>query len=330
MTIKISKLVPVAIKEVWPMEATAFTPWLLANADSLGQVLGIDLELHAAEHKVGGFSLDLVGQDSSTDEIVIVENQFGPTDHRHLGQLLTYAGGTDPKVVVWIAESFRDEHRAALDWLNQRTDQNTRFFGVQVSAVTIEGAPKDLVAPLFDLVVQPNDWGKTVKGTTTDAVSARGQLYYAFWSQWLERAKARGWSNRKPLTQHWMSMPTKSPRTRYTVSYRSDGLLSELFFNHPDKAVNEARWSELESKRDELLAAFGGPLVFDALPAKKGCRIAAQRIGKEDVTKQDEWDDYLAWFEDTQVRLRKAITAVGGIPPLPTGAAIDDGDDEDE
>src|SRR5205823_812664 len=99
-------------------------------------------------------------------EVVIIENQFGATDHRHLGQLLTYAGGTEPTTVVWVAESFRDEHRAALDWLNQRTDSNTRFFGVEVRAVTLDGAPPNLVAPLMDVVVKPNDWGKAVKKAT--------------------------------------------------------------------------------------------------------------------------------------------------------------------
>src|SRR4051794_33676170 len=103
----LSKLLHVDVKTIWPMEATSFTPWLLANAEALGEILGLDLDLEGAEHKVGGYSLDLLGRDTSTDEVVIIENQFGPTVHRHLGQLLTYAGGTDPTTVVWIAESFR-------------------------------------------------------------------------------------------------------------------------------------------------------------------------------------------------------------------------------
>ena len=212
--VTISRLVPVGVKLVWPMEASSFTPWLLANAAVLGDVLGIDLELRAAEHKVGGFSLDLIGRDAESDEVVIVENQFGPTDHRHLGQLLTYAGGTEPATVVWIAEQFRDEHRAALDWLNARTDSSTRFFGVRLGAVTIQGAPTGLVAPLFELVVQPNDWGKAIKSPTTDPESKRAPLYLRFWGDWLDRVKPYGWTNRKPPQS--IGSPCRQARLRGT------------------------------------------------------------------------------------------------------------------
>lgn len=151
------RLEPVALREVWAHEALAFTPWLLANADVLGEVLDMDLEIMAAEHPVGGFALDLIATDLRSNERVIIENQIETTDHLHLGQLLTYAGGTDPANIVWIAAAFRDEHRAALDWLNLRTDPDTRFFGVEISAVRIGDSPP---APLFQVVAKPNDWAR--------------------------------------------------------------------------------------------------------------------------------------------------------------------------
>src|SRR3954447_4169474 len=121
----LGRLVPVPPRDVWAHEAHNFTPWLLANADVLSDLLGMDLELEVAEHPVGNFSLDLMGRDTATGQRVIVENQLEVTDHTHLGQILTYAGGTDPTTIVWVAPTFRAEHRAALDWLNQRTDENT-------------------------------------------------------------------------------------------------------------------------------------------------------------------------------------------------------------
>jgi len=301
------------------MEASSFTPWLLANPEVLGQALGMDLLLDAAEHKVGGFSLDLVGRDQDTDEVVIVENQFGSTDHRHLGQLLTYAGGTEPTTVVWIAEVIRDEHRAALDWLNSRTDSNTRFFGVQLGVVTLDGAPQSLVAPLLEVVAKPNDWGKQVKKSTTTGSSERDLLYQEFWNQWLTRVRGRHWTNRRAPAVHWMYLPSGSTRTRYTVSFRTGGLLSELFFGHPDPEVNKARWQILADKRQQLESVFGGMLTIDDLPNRKGCRIGVERTGGESIDNRAAWDDYLSWFEDTQTRLRAAITAAGGIPPLPEG-----------
>jgi hypothetical protein len=150
-------------RDVWPSESHDFTPWLLANAHALSNAVGMDLTLQAAEHPVGDFSLDLIGIDSATGDRVIVENQLEASDHGHLGQILTYAGGTRPANIVWLATSFREEHRAALEWLNERTDEDTRFFAVRIQVVRIgTSAP----APLFTLEVQPNDWGKKVRATT--------------------------------------------------------------------------------------------------------------------------------------------------------------------
>ena len=83
-----------------------FTPWLLLKSKLLSTVLGLDIELESREFTVGPFSLDLIGKELSTGSTVIIENQYGPTDHTHLGQVLTYAGGTHPTTVVWIAEQF--------------------------------------------------------------------------------------------------------------------------------------------------------------------------------------------------------------------------------
>lgn len=318
----VSKLVPVNVKVVWPMEASSFTPWLLAHPGALGEVLGLDLELKGAEHKVGEFTLDLLGSDAESDDVVIVENQFGSTDHRHLGQILTYAGGTDPQIVVWIAEKFRDEHRAALDWLNQRTDSNTRFFGVQLGAVTLEGAPEGLVAPLLEVVVKPNDWGKRVK-TTTSTPSPREQLYLAFWEQWLARVKERGWTNKKPPPRHFVYLPSGSPGARYVCSFRSDGLMSALFFHHEDPAVNLARWTGLRNQQATLEQTFGGPLLFEDLPTRKGCRIGVKQSNGESIDDAGEWEDYQSWFEETQVRIRTSIDAVGGIPPPAPGVQLE-------
>ncbi|OCB37308.1 hypothetical protein A9X02_20060 [Mycobacterium malmoense] len=104
---------------MWPHEAHSFTPWLLNSVDVLSNLLEMDLELQVAEHPVGGFSLDLLGRDLSDESVVIVENQLELSDQTHLGQILTYAAGTDPKTIVWITAGFRPEHRGALDWLNE-------------------------------------------------------------------------------------------------------------------------------------------------------------------------------------------------------------------
>ena len=315
-SVELGRLQVVDLREVWPHEAHAFTPWLLANADVLGEALGMDLDLSHAEHPIGGFSLDLIGVDQSTGERVIIENQLEITDHTHLGQLLTYAGGTDPASVVWIAKTFREEHRAALDWLNTRTDEVTRFFGVEVSIVRIgNSAP----APHLVVVVQPNDWGKQVKATAqTSALSERNQAYREFWTRFLERLHADrpGWTrSQKGGPQSWQPLPSGTTAITLNCSFvRGSQLLSEVFFEHPEPAVNTARYEAALGQRAQIDQVYGRPLSFQELDHRKGCRIGEYRDG--DISRTGQWDDYITWFISAQTALRQAFQSIGGFPSL--------------
>lgn len=131
-TPNLAKIERVDLREAWRNEARDFTPWLAENIAELGEALGMELELQETEAAVGDYSLDVLATDLNENRPVIIENQLEATNHTHLGQLLTYAAGHDANVIVWLTKEFRDEHRAALDWLNQRTDDNTQFFGVVV------------------------------------------------------------------------------------------------------------------------------------------------------------------------------------------------------
>jgi hypothetical protein len=272
------------------------------------------VELEEREHKVGKFALDLIGREVATDRPVIVENQFGPTDHTHLGQLLTYAGGTRPSTVVWIAEDFREEHRAALDWLNDTTAEGVRFFGIRLGAVTLAGAPSGLVAPFLELVVQPNDYVKNASGGAAAASSVTAQLYAEFWATVAPLLHQRGWSNSKGTTQNWWPMSAGVAGVNWVVSYAKFGCRSEIYFGHPDAAVNHARWSVLAARKDEMQARYGsGDLLFDDLPNNKGCRVEARLAGPK-ISDRESWSEVRDWMMDTQERLRAAVLAVGGVP----------------
>jgi hypothetical protein len=184
----LGRLEQVDPRSVWRHEALNFTPWLLENADRLGEALGVELELTRAEHAVGGYSLDLIGRDLTNGTVVIVENQLADSDHSHLGQLLTYAAGTSAATIVWLTTAFRDEHRQAMTWLNEHTDEDTHFFGVELQVVRIgESVP----APLFRVVAEPNDWQKAVKRSASNSTSGRAALYVDFWARYLTRVRSR-------------------------------------------------------------------------------------------------------------------------------------------
>lgn len=307
------KLVPP--REVWKHEAHDFTPWLLANADVLSDLLGMDLDLEVAEHPVGDFSLDLLGRDTVTGQKVIVENQLEVSDHTHLGQILTYAAGTDPTTIVWVAPAFRAEHRAALDWLNTRTDEHTRFFGVEINVVRIGDSE---AAPMFKLVAQPNDWEKSVRAATTvvEGLSEKEQLQQRFWArlmQVLQRDRP-SWSRAtRPPRGSWFSMSTGSPGATFYLSFTRAGLVSQLWFEG-DTTANEQRLASLAEKQEALVVAYGHSLVFEELPGRKSTRVGDLLPGAV-MADENRWDEYVTWLMDRQQRLREALAAVGGVPP---------------
>ena len=129
------------------------------NIGLLSETIGLELEVEAQEKHVGPFRADILCKDTVTDSWVLIENQLERTNHTHLGQLLTYAAGLDAVTVVWIAERFTEEHRAALDWLNEITAEGFSFFGLEIELWRIGDSP---MAPKFNVVSHPNDWTKTV------------------------------------------------------------------------------------------------------------------------------------------------------------------------
>ena len=155
---RLGKLEPVELRDCWEREDSDFTPWLASdeNIALLGEAIGLELEVQQEEAAVGPFRADILCRDTNSGGLVIIENQLERTDHSHLGQTLTYAAGLDAVTIVWIAASFTEEHRAALDWLNRISHEGVRFFGVEIELWRIgDSAP----APMFNIVAVPKSGG---------------------------------------------------------------------------------------------------------------------------------------------------------------------------
>lgn len=313
---ELGKLERVDPRQVWIREDHDFTPWLLGNADGLAEALGIELELEGAEHRVGGYSLDLIGRDISNGAVLIVENQLGPTDHSHLGQILTYAAGTAASTIVWIATAFREEHRQALDWLNEHTGEDTHFFGIELQLVRIGDSAR---APLFNVVVQPNDWQKQVRAATqSSAVTGKGVIYVEFWTRFFERQRAEhpGWRRSgKPAAQNWVDMTASRPDMWFSNSFaQGERLRSQLVIDSQDAERNLELFAYFHERREQFEQAYGRPLSWEDLPHRRSCAIADYNEGCS-VNQQQRWDEYIDWFFDSGKRLRNALSTVG-TPPL--------------
>jgi hypothetical protein len=303
----LGRLTSVDPRGVWINEARDLTPWLLANADHLANALGIELELTASEHPVGGFNLDLVGRDLTHDSILMVENQLEGSDHSHLGQLLTYAAGTGAATIVWVATNFREEHRQALDWLNEHTDPDIRLFGIQLEVVKIG---ESLPAPVLHVVSQPNDWQKRVRSATAGArAGGKSALYLDFWTRFLERIHREHptWTRaRKPSTANWLWVTHPIRGVPLAVSFQAGGLLSvELYIDTPDADYNLRLFQSLQSHHEAFEGAFGRRLIWEDQPGRRYCRVADRTQG--DVAETERHDELIDWIFDSMSRWRQAV-----------------------
>lgn len=314
-SVAVGRLELVDPRVVWEHEERDFTPWLLANADYLAEALGIDLELEAAEHRVGPFELDLLGRDVANNAVLIAENQLAATDHTHLGQLLTYAAGTGAGTIIWIATQFGEQHRQAIDWLNQRTDEETSFFAVELELLRIADS---IPAPHFKVVAAPNEWQKRARraGQAVRSGGGKAAMYSAFWPKLIARLNVErpGWTRRRPdstqFPNNWLDMPCPVSGARFSLSFARGGRLrNEIYIDGGDADTNLSVFGNLRDQQVNLEAEFGRQLAFEELPERAACRIADYAEGG-DVTDAERHGSYIDWFIDSGDRFRRALAVV--------------------
>ena len=129
-TKNLGKIKKVELRKAWNHEASDFTNWLAKeeNLHLLSDEIGIDIKLIQTEAPVGKFNVDILAEEENTGNKIIIENQLEMTNHDHLGKIIAYASGFDANMVIWIVKEAREEHRQAVDWLNEHTDENLAFF----------------------------------------------------------------------------------------------------------------------------------------------------------------------------------------------------------
>lgn len=316
MTIQVERLVEVPLRDVWKDEAAVFTPWLAANPDYLSEALGMELELVGTEVPIGPFFADVVLVDSSSGQRVIVENFLEATDHDHLGKLITYAAGLEGSFAVLVAKSFRAEHRSALKWLNTITAADAGFFGLEVHAVRIgNSAP----AVRLDVIVEPDDWRRQVRETSSGQLSTGQVRYVEWWSEFLPELQAAypGWTSAtKPQSVNWINLPTGRTGARYGVSFSWPAgaggyrLRVELYMD--DGAT---WWPVLEQHRAEIDASVGPGLSWEPLDDSKASRIAIYLEGV-DPDDRSAWPSYRSWALEALGRFRALLQPIIAAPAV--------------
>lgn len=309
----VGKLRKVKLRDVWEHEAKDFTPWLAENADVLGEALGLEIEFTQSEQQVGPYAVDIIGKDLTHNSVLIVENQLEKTNHTHLGQLITYAANTDAVTVVWVAKEFTDEHRQAIDYLNELAgDSGTaRFYAVQVSAVQIDDSSP---AALLELVAQPNEIHASMSSAVKDAVEPSGKAaaYRELWRKYFEAVKQRApeltkysspqganWQNVNSIKGGWGSIvlvidKERIPRVEIYIAKRDGGENLELY-------------EYLKNQREKLEKEFGGPLVWDEQEHLVSRRIMSRRSKPVDLDDIASHEDLINWFMGEHKKFKQFV-----------------------
>jgi hypothetical protein len=267
----------VDLKTIWPGEATHFTPWLANNLDHLGEVLDMDLQLESTEVSAGDFSADIVARDLSTNRKVIIENQYGSTDHKHLGQLMTYCAVLDADVVVWIAESIRSEHKAAMDFLNLNLKDSLSLYAVEASAIKVDQSNP---AFLLSVVSRPNENRAADTAPQTSEIQEKYRSHFQALIDEL-RNKHQFTNARTGQPQNWYAFSSENSKIfKYGANFNRNSKVSvEIYIDSGDKAQNEAIFDALQSRQTAIETELGHPLTWERIDNKRACRIAVYRDG---------------------------------------------------
>lgn len=289
----LGKLKKVELREAWKHEASNFTQWLAEeeNLALLGDEIGFDIKLVQTEAAVGSFSVDILAEEENTGRKIIIENQLEVTNHDHLGKIITYASGYDAQIVIWVVKDARDEHRQAIDWLNEHTEENVEFYLIQIELWQIgDSAP----APKFEIISKPNDWTKVVRSSTDASELTDTKVrQLEFWTQFKEYAKKRQTKLhlRKIFPQHWtnISIGSSIAHVALTINSRDGNFGTELYIND-----NKELYQKLLSHKEEIERDLEEKPEWMELPNKKASRIRMVMSASVDDT--SKWEDAFEWL----------------------------------
>ena len=279
------------LRSVWKHEATDFTTWLSdeENLNTLGEEIGIDLELLSTEAKTGSFSTDILAVEANTNNKIIIENQLEATDHDHLGKIITYASGHDAKTIIWIVKEAREEHRQAIDWLNEHTDEEINIFLCKIELWKIGDSE---IAPKFQIVSSPNNWSKTVKRSLDNEMSATALLQYDYWTKVKEEIDNNYpmFNSRKPIGQHWYDIAIGSSLANISLHIiaRRNEIKVVLWISD-----SKELFDYLYNIKDEIESQLGYELEWISSENNKSSSIVI--VKNTDVHDDSKWDENIKW-----------------------------------
>jgi hypothetical protein len=300
----VGRLERVPIRNVWRTEDKDFTPWLADNIDLLGEVIGMELSFVSRETDVGmTFRADLLAEGPNGD-VVLIENQFGKSDHDHLGKILTYMTNLEAKTTIWICETPQPDHIETVRWLNKNTPEDMSFYLIKLEVFKVGNSSP---APHFSIVAEPSTQIKEA-GEVKGEYAERHKRRIEFWGQLLEKSKERTslFSNVSPSKENWISAGAGISDVvyQYVITMDEGKVLLCLWSKDADK--NKLRFDKLHQLKQQIEADFGESLSWERRDNLKSSQIV-KVVTKKGLKDQDDWSTIQEKMVDSMIRLEKAI-----------------------
>ncbi len=309
LNMKLGNLKKVDLRSIWPHEAQDFTKWLAQeeNISILSEELDISIENVKVEEASGRYNADIVATDADMDRTVIIENQLEVTDHKHLGQIITYASAHDASIIIWGVKDYTEEHKQAIDWFNRNISEQISFFLVKVELWQIEAS---LAAPKFNIISQPNNWAKTIKNAGTLEKGTPSDLklqQQRFWEKLKEYASKENNKTiisfgRTPRPQHWYNISYGTSRAHLSLTFnkRNQYVGCEIYIPHDDEY-----YQLLKDNKDKIEAELDLKLDWQDLPESTASRIITTYSCEP--TDENKWPDYFNWLLSTADKFVKTF-----------------------
>jgi len=305
--IEFGEIVNLPMTAIWQHEERDFTPWLAKNISKLGDALGgLQLEVEQLEVYTTNFQLDIKAKEIGTNKIVVIENQIYKTDHKHLGQLITYASFFKAEIIIWISQEVTEDHRSAIDWLNNNTHENIQFYAVEASIIKIDNSRPALT---FKLKAFPNEWEKSFSTVGTISTSETEKLYKVFFQGLIDvlREKYHFTNARVGQPQSWYSFTSGTKGCYYGCSFaRGSKVRTEVTIDTQSQEVNKEILKSFEFHKKELENQFGEELQFEELPTKRVSKIAVYRDG-DIYTDSQNLDEIKSWCIEKLLKFKQVF-----------------------
>ena len=304
---ELGNLTKMDLREVWKHEAKDFTEWLAKdeNIERINEVIGLVLTDVKTEVSIGNYRVDMTCEDATTGHKVIIENQLEKTDHDHLGKIITYASGIDARYIIWIAKYAREEHRSAVEWLNNITSSQVHFFLLEAELWKVDDSKPAL---RFNVLEQPNEWSKLIRSETdSEAKIKRKEKYSDFWTTFNEvLLKESQFKARKAPTDHWYDLPLGTSEAHLNTALINKQNSIRLAINIID---NKTLFDRLYERRDIFQSYIDFNLIWERMDDKKSSRIETY-ITDFSLEKSEQHEEIAKKCLDILVKLKYAFTVV--------------------